>query len=207
MDKIKIKRPSALGLDAYLPTEGQGREEMIQIYDWSLEDALKAEEEWECRYGPDVRGRGPLCRWIGARKLKDIYEMYKAGNNQAILEALHICSFNSLPIPRWCEMAFLSSYRKVKFYRAKSWDDVFGCPHAKGTNLYAKGKERDFRRKVVKRIEEIRRNEPSTPIDGALFERVGLEFGIGGKTLTETYYYKEKKYRLRFLSMQDNHSQ
>lgn len=187
------KRPSALGLDNHLPTEGQGRDEMMQIYAWSFEDAWNAQEEWAMSYGQNIRARGPFFRWIGAQELKELYDIYKAGNSQAIMEALFVCSLNSLPLPRWCESAFLSAYRNVRQYKAKNWDDVFGSPHKKGIHLGAKRQEREFAWKVYEKIQQIKKDDPSIAIDGFLFERVGREFAIGGKTLTEKLYYKEKK--------------
>lgn len=191
------KRPSALGLDHHLPTEGECRDEMMQIYAWTFEDALRAEEEWETRYGPNIRGRGPLSRWIGAQELKELYDTYRAGNARVIIEALFVCSLNSLPIPRWCEMAYLAAYRKVRQYKAKSWDDVFGRPHPKGTHLGTKRQEREKGWMVYRIIEKTKQDDPSTPIDGFLFESVGRKLGIGGKTLTEKLYYKEKNLRRR----------
>ncbi len=176
-----------------LPTEGPGRKDMLELYSWDLETACRVQNEWEDNNGA---GRGPLFRWIGAEELKGLYETYKEKKNPAlIIEVLHICSLNSLPLPRWCEMGFLKAYRKVRQYRAKSWDDVFGRPHKKGTHLETKRQEREKPHLVYRRIEEIRKNEPLTAIDGDLFERVGKELGIGAKTLTESYYYKELKFR------------
>lgn len=195
MDKKQLKK--------HLPTEGQGRDEMIKFYSWSFEDAWAAQEAWQ---GVDthIKGRGPFFRWIGAGELQGLYEIYRKGNKAAVIEALYVCSLNSLPIPRWCEMAYLSAYRKIKHYKAKSWDDVFGRPHPKGTHLETKKQEREFAFKVYNRIEQIKRDDPSTPIDGYLFERIGREFGIGGKTLTEGYYYKEKNFRKNLNSKYKN---
>jgi len=100
-------------------------------------------------------------------------------------------------LPRWCEYGFLGAYRKIRHYRAKSWDTVFGVPHKKHTNLDAKRKEREKSYLVYRRIEEIKKQEPSTATDWELFERVGKDFGIGASTLTEGYYYKELKFRKR----------
>jgi len=182
------KKPSTLGLDNHLPTEGPGREDMMQLYSWTFEDAIEAQAEFE----HDGKGRGPLFRWLAAQDLKELHTLYFTGDTTALMDALFSCSLNSLPLPRWLEMAFLAAYRKVRHYKAKSWDDVFGRPHPKGTHLRTKDQERKYALRVFFRIEQIRRDEPHTAIDGAIFERVGKEFGIGGKTLTEEYYYKIK---------------
>lgn len=174
-------------MDDLLPAAGAGRDEMMQFYTWTFEDAWEAQEK-----GENVCGRGPFFRWLGAQELKELYNVYQAGNIHAVVEALFLCSMNSLPIPRWCEMAYLKAYRRVRHYKDKSWDDVFGLPHKKGTHLATKRQERENGLKVYFRIVEIKKNDPSVPIDGNLFEMVGREFGIGGKTLTEEYYYKWK---------------
>ena len=174
----------------HLPNEGPGYDDLKQLYAWTFADAEKTQEEWENR---NKRGRGPLFRWIGAQELKELFEVYRTGNIKAIIEALFVCCLNSLPIPRWCENGYLSAYRKVRQYKAKSWDDVFGQPHPKGMHIAPKRQEREFGWKVYRRIQQIKKDHPSTAIDGALFERVGREFAIGGKTLVEEYYYKEKK--------------
>jgi hypothetical protein len=189
------KKPSALGLREHLPIEGPGRDDMMQLYAWTFEEAWSAQEEREERYGPNLPGRGPFFRWEGAQELKELHELYKNGKRQMIIEALFVCALNSLPLPRWCEMAFLKSYREVRQYKAKSWDDVFGRPHPKKAHLGAKRQEREKSYLVYNRIRQIKKNDPSVAIDGHLFKTVGAELGIGGKTLTEEYYYKEKNRR------------
>lgn len=193
--------------DSLFPSEGPGIKDMQELYSWDFDKAWEAQEEWEKRHGTPfdnhidglLQGkilprseRGPFFRWMGAQELKDLYEVYRMGESSAITEALYICTINSLPIPEWCEIAYLKAYRKVRQYKAKSWDDVFGRPHKKGTHLATKRQEREKSISVYNRIKEIKRNEPDTPIDENLFERVGRYYGIGGKTLTAQYYYAWK---------------
>lgn len=175
-----------------LPTEGPGREDMLTLYSWTLDDAWKAQEEWRSQYGPDVVGRGPFFRWHGAQELKEVYELHKSGHQKALIEAIHLCAINSLPLPRWCEYGFLKAYRKVRQYKARSWDDVFGKPHKKSTNLVAKEKEWEKGFLVYWRIKEIKEKNPELPIDNELFETVGKDFGVC-KTLAAEYYAKEKR--------------
>jgi hypothetical protein len=96
------------------------------------------------------------------------------------------------PVPRdrrWCAEAFLTAIEDVQDYRAKSWDEVFGRPHKKGAQLDALRKRREYQAKVWAHIHVLKEKNPNIAIDGSLFEQVGKEFGIGGKTLTEDYYY------------------
>ena len=182
------------------------------IEDWTLEEAIKAEKEWETGAKPKAAEkafvryegmgadrelaflladnvRGPLSRWIGAQELKELHTEYQKGHKEAILEAVFTCALNSFPLPGWLETAFLKAYRNVRQYRAKSWDDVFGKAHKKGTQLAAKRQEREKSLSVYHRILSIKRAEPSTAIAEELFERVGRETGLGGATVMKEYYY------------------
>jgi hypothetical protein len=179
-------------MENLLPTEGPGRDDLERLYLWSFEEAEEAQEKWYTEHGPEIKGHGPLDRWIGAQELKDLHCVYQKGGEQSIiLDALFLCSLHSLPIPQWCQMAYLESYRKVKHYKAKSWDDVFGKPHKKGVHLAAKKDEREKSLLVYYAIKQIKQNESSTRTDKALFERVGAEYGICA-TLAEEFYYKWK---------------
>ena len=177
----------------FLPIEGSSQDELKQLYTWSFAEAAEAQGRYEAE-NPETIAKGPIFQWQGAQELMELYESYQAGDKGAILRALHICFFKRLPIPRWCETAYLSAYRSVKFYYAKTWGDVFGKPHPRGTHLGAKRQENEKSFCVYDRVMQIKKDDPSVPIDGFLFESVGREFGIGGKTLTEKYYYKWKNF-------------
>lgn len=176
-------------VDEALPVSKGAKKEVRALSKLTLDEAMKAQET----YAKDnLYDKGPLFRWLALQELAETHKLYKSGQEEAIMEALYICTFNSLPVPLWLEMAFLNAYRKVRQYRAKSWDEVFGKPHRKGTHLATKRQEREKSLLVYYRIREIKESEPQTPIDGSLFERVGRELALGGKTLIEEYYYKWK---------------
>jgi hypothetical protein len=127
-------------------------------------------------------------------------DWYKRGNKTAILMGIVTCIDFDQKIPEWCQDAFLDAFTEVRAFGAKSWDDVFGQPHKKGMNLDAARKARLFGHQVWARVEELKKDGDA--VDGYLFERVGKEFGIGGKTLAETYYYQEKRRQKRIAKMQ-----
>lgn len=179
--------------DDHLPAEGAGREELRKLYAWSFEDAKAAQDEWDKSGDHSQYAVGPLFRWIAAQQLKDLKTMFDAGDKVALLETISLCALRDLSIPKWCAIAYLKAYRKVIHYKVGSWDDAFGKPNPKGTHLGAKRQKREYMFAVYDRIKQIREIDPSVPIDGHLFETVGKEFGIGGKTLTEQYYYDAKK--------------
>jgi hypothetical protein len=111
------------------------------------------------------------------------------------LEAIFICAMNGFAIPMWCAQAYIDAVREVRHFRAKSWDDVFGKPHPKGTQLKAKKSELYKSPVVYNRVTEIKQRNPETPIDRSLFEKIGKEFGLSG-SLAERYYYEIKKRNL-----------
>lgn len=168
-----------------------------ELLSWSADDAIKAEKAWK----DDKLSRPPLLRWQSAQKLKALGEIYLETKDAAVIpQALYYCALNDFLIPEWCAYAYLEAFRKVSHYKAGSWDDAFGRPHPQGTHLGAKRQQREKEFIVYNMISEIKLTEPDTPIDGYLFEKVGRKLGIGGKTLTEEYYYGAKKYLEEWLS-------
>ena len=132
--------------------------------------------------------------WLEANRLKEAELSYgKSKDGDIILYAIFICLYNDFIVPEWCREAYVGAYWKIRSFKAGSWDDVFGRPHPKGTHLGAKRELHEKRYRVYWRIREILESEPCTPIDGHLFERVGREFGIGGKTKIADIYYKIKR--------------
>ncbi len=182
MDKLKLE---------HLQTEGPGQDDLRNLYSWTFEDAVRAHKEWK---GSAREGKDPFERWMGTQDLMDLYDEYAQGDPRAILDALYICMKLALPVPRWCAAAFVEGYHRVQNYEAKRWDDVFGKPHPKGTHAGTKQQERENRQRVYSRIQEIKTADSSIPLDGALFEQVGRELAIGGKTTTERFYYAGKSH-------------
>lgn len=95
-------------------------------------------------------------------------------------------------MPEWAADAYVRGFEACRHGSAKSWDDVFGRPHAKGTSLKALMRRHKYQWPLVNRIREIRAADPTRALDGSLFEEVGKEFDLG-KTLASDYYYDAKK--------------
>jgi hypothetical protein len=127
------------------------------------------------------------------KHMADLKQAYENGSKAPILWGVLACVETGRPIPDWCLDAFRNAFWDVQDWKYKSWDDVFGKPHPKGMSIDATRKTLLFATKVYLRVEELR--EAGQAADGALFEQVGKEFGIGGKTLTEQYYYQQKRIR------------
>lgn len=122
---------------------------------------------------------------------------YEAGNKVALMQAIHVCGIDRIPLPDWVASAYSRCFESVRMARAKSWDDVFGKPFPKGSNLIAIHKRRKHQWDLVNRIRLIRESEPGTALDAALFERVGKEFGLG-RSLAQDYYYEAKQHADRY---------
>lgn len=171
--------------------EGLERVDLKKLYAWDLDEALKAQDEYESLCGPDINEVGPYFRWLASIKAEELYEVFQSGDNSAILEAINICSSHSLLLPRWCQAAFGSAYGKVRGFEAKSWDDVFGRPHPKNVKIGAKYDEIRKGLPLYCRIIKIKRSDPTQAIDRLFFEAIGKEFGISG-SLADRYYYTWK---------------
>jgi hypothetical protein len=175
--------------DPHLPIgDKHGARVLKRLYAMTEDEAIEETLKY-CEKDHPSEARFPVQRWMAAQQFKELHTHFKTGTKAAILEALHLCTLNDLPIPRWCAMGYLAAFRKVVHYRAKSWDDVFGRPHPKRMQLEAKRRRREKGPAVYNRITDIKKMDPDTPIDAGLFESVGKEFGLC-KTLTEEYYYE-----------------
>ena len=116
---------------------------------------------------------------------------YEAGNQTALLPMILICVQDQKPLPDWAGTAFEELYHWVIMGGARSWDDAFGSPHPKGRHVNAVRLEK-LKYKVHRRVRDIHDKE-RVPIDNELFERVGRELGIGGKTAVSELYGKVER--------------
>ena len=159
---------------------------------WTWVDLSPDELEYlskQCGDGPYL----PMFQLVAVNTCNDLrplIEADQANSGGAVLEAVFMCARNGLVMPDWLATAFMVRYCAVTHFHAASWDSPlsFGRHHPKGTRLAAELKRFKFQSQVALRITLIRHDEPGTPIDKNLFERVGKPFGLGA-TLTEDYYY------------------
>jgi len=159
----------------------------------NIEDLLKMTFD-EAMEASEKTGRPLYQKWVDAHYFKDLEKGYKKSKNKSIiLEAVFVCTLNDFDLPEWLKAAYRTAYRNVRHYRAGSWSEAFGPAHPKGAHIPAKRELRENEYLIYNRIREIIALEPETPIDGHLFERVGRELGIGGKTKISKIYYKIKK--------------
>jgi hypothetical protein len=111
---------------------------------------------------------------------------FNAGDKQALLWAIHDAATKEVPIPKWAAEALDKELHQAVTGKYESWDDVFGPLFAKATQQRGiRTKARMF--DVEDRIDQIHEEE-KVPINDLLFERVGKELGVGGKTTTSNLY-------------------
>ena len=119
-------------------------------------------------------------------------ELFESGDNAALLHAVMVSFRHEIEPPEWVKQSFIASYDRVLSLMVGSWDEAFGRAIPKGKHLQKLRQRRKLRPLAYRLVTEILENEPETPIDDGLFERVGAELNIG-KTLAAELYYEVKK--------------
>jgi len=119
---------------------------------------------------------------------------FARGDRGAILEAVFECANAGMLLPRWAGEAFRQAYLETRVGPPlhKSWDDVFGKPHAKGKHLDAEFKASKFKYLVYAAVIEMRNNRlRKTDVFPAVAERF-KRFGIG-EALCRQYFRRVSK--------------
>jgi hypothetical protein len=124
-----------------------------------------------------------LTRWGNAQRLTAGRERFETNP----LEGVQVCAEHGLVMPEWLAAAYSSGYRKAMCGDADSWDECFGSPHPKGTQLARLRVRERARTAVFRDIIDTIRLDPERVIDAWLFEEVGRRHGVG-KTLAEELY-------------------
>ncbi|TCV85869.1 hypothetical protein [Sulfurirhabdus autotrophica] len=124
--------------------------------------------------------------------MPDLKQRFESGEEWAIMQVIHTCASKGWALPDWAALAYISAFEKIQKSDEKSWDDVFGKRHKKGTNLNATNKKKRIMWPLFGHVQHIIEHSPETPIDNEFFEQVGSKFAIG-KTLASKYYYEAKK--------------
>jgi hypothetical protein len=105
----------------------------------------------------------------------------RGGDKRALIRTIAICSRFNVKLPAWVREAIVEAWLSPP----KSWDDVFGRPYAKGKKVAAERLRRRIGIAVIGRVKELNLHQP---IDTALFEQVGKEFGVKASMVREIYY-------------------
>jgi hypothetical protein len=172
------------------------KEQYIVISNWTGEDATRAASQWLENGKPDWL-RGPSSQWNSINNIKTCKKQYLDGDKGAALYALHLCMLDNLPPPKWVQKAFIQAYQTINSYNAKSWDEVFGRPYPKNTQLKARQKRRELSASVYHRISHKLSENPNIPIDEFLFQTVADELNLYKTQVSEYYYFHVKKYGMK----------
>lgn len=164
--------------------------------DWPKERVIAATMEHKRLY-PDAPWRTrPHAIWRALQTVEHARRDYEAGDPLALLGAVTICGEYGLLIPEWAAEALSSAFYRVEQFEAKSWDEAFGAPHPKGKHLDRARKSREKGPAIYARIMDIVHDEnPTPPIDDALFERVGKEFGLSRSKANNLFYGEIQRYQ------------
>ena len=120
--------------------------------------------------------------------LDTIEKRFNSGDRMALMDAIALCASNDHPLPVWVRSAYLVAFGKVKGLECRSWDDALGKPFPERKGLSAARKMASGSWDVFIAVERIRRDEPGTPIDEYLFERVAEILKISTAQARKYYY-------------------
>ena len=126
-----------------------------------------------------------------AEILKILKQKFDDGNKAAVLMAIRYCCWMRRPLPEWLRLAFLQAYNSATAFDIKSWDEVFGRPHPKGTHLAKEKKYLAVRSLIWERVRASKAMGKS--INKELFEGIGKDLGVAGSVTSEIYYDKDNK--------------
>jgi hypothetical protein len=122
-----------------------------------------------------------------AEVLEILKERFEGGDKSALLYAIYHCLLLKRPIPEWLRLEFLHAYEAHARFEIRLWDEVFGPPVPKGTHLKTEKRNAELRPLIIERVEA---REAGTPIDKALFEKIGRELKprLSGTAVADLYY-------------------
>lgn len=117
-----------------------------------------------------------LLQWAAASMIN----ARKAHFEKQPIDAIAECVMNDMVAPDWLAVAFIARWRDVRHFRLKSWDDAFGLPHAKGTNLAAQRRAKRNTAKVIEAYAKTITENPDMPIDKGFWDLIGNEIDQSG---------------------------
>jgi hypothetical protein len=122
---------------------------------------------------------------VVAERLEILKQKFSQGNKAALLMAIYQCALMRRPLPEWLCVEFILAYEAATAYKIRSWDEAFGPPQERGSHLDARRDYAELRYPVALRV-ALR--APDQSIDPGLFEKIGIELGIGKNKASDAYY-------------------
>jgi hypothetical protein len=153
----------------------------------------EAELQWlHVQSGMDGDAPDPLDQWFAARAITQQRSEIERGPDFAEgLYAIAECARCGLVIPRWLSHLCVERVRAVENMRVASWDDAFGRPFPKGTQLAAERRRKRSSWRIAQEVTEFVVLNPGAPLDPE-WERIGKLVGEG-RTRTQELYAQHVK--------------
>ncbi|MBY0483972.1 hypothetical protein [Nitrosomonas sp.] len=128
--------------------------------DWTKEEALNADAEYQLSGGEMLGINSPFLRWSALHSLDEYQTRYGGGDKFALMLAIRTCADFKFVMPEWVAEAYINSFDRIATYAEKSWDDVFCKPVPKGANLNALRKKYLLEGRVYLKLREIILKDP-----------------------------------------------
>src|SRR5262249_12243065 len=109
------------------------------------------------------------------------------------------CGFFELLIPKWAAKELTNAYRFARSDQMGSWDELFGKPNGK-SHPFKPGRrtplsEKLRRERIASYVgdEVLKARHQGRAIDNELFDEIGRELGVGGRTEVKRLYKMAKE--------------
>ncbi|GGW22994.1 hypothetical protein [Vreelandella hamiltonii] len=169
-------------------------EAVARLESSSFEDIYKEQKQWEenggCLASPGASA-APIYQWTTwNEELPRLEKAFEEGETIAVLQAVELCALRGLPMPEWCQSAYLKSWRKAKGAKCRTLDEAFGFS-MKGVKLrFARQKYLLADVVVFKVLQLLEEGEKGSDA----FLAVGKEQGIAWETVRDWYYERRAKF-------------
>jgi hypothetical protein len=117
-----------------------------------------------------------------------------AGVMRHVIDAIELCAMHEWPIPQWAAQPFRAAIFQLRFFEARSWNDVLGPPPylPKNAKLPDIRRRRDLQWPVYKDVDAaIKQGRAKEP---ELFAEIGERHGIGKTLAWELWDAQEKQF-------------
>jgi hypothetical protein len=162
--------------------------------DWSVEEALAAQEAYVEAGGTVSDPASPIAQWAALQQIDEWQADYEAGTTFVLLHAVAECAKRELVMPDWVVRGFLDRIRRVTHHKVRTLDEAFGTFLPKGAKLLAHRQKRE--KGLLAYFEVERQHKAGDPIDRQLFKSVGESMNIGASKVRDYYYHW--KHRLAY---------
>jgi hypothetical protein len=106
---------------------------------------------------------------------------FEAGHKFALMQAIDECASAGFPMPCWVADAYGKAFAEIHGAKTRSWDDVFGKPFEKGTQLPYIRKAQAISSSVREELEELKRNR--VPLTSETYDALAKRYNTNRDTL------------------------